>query len=93
MRDPLAVATRMSKLDSHPGCNSLLLSTTKVSLLVLPFMLATPSAVYGYVDPGTGSFLYQAAYVAFLGAAFYVRKMLNRFCGKRNKTRSGSNAK
>jgi hypothetical protein len=52
-------------------------------LLCLPLVLATPSKAYGYADPGTGAFLYQAAYAAFLGATFYLRKVLNRFWGKR----------
>jgi hypothetical protein len=61
---------------------NLLLSTTKVFLLFLPLMLATPSSAYGYADPGTGAFLYQAVYAAFLGGVFYLRKMLDRFWPK-----------
>lgn len=37
-----------------------------LALLVLPLLLATPSKAYGYADPGTGAFLYQAAYAVFL---------------------------
>ena len=51
--------------------------------LLLPLILATPSRAYGYADPGTGAFIYQAAYAAFLGGTFYLRKFLNRFFGKR----------
>jgi hypothetical protein len=54
-----------------------------VFLLFVPLILASPAKVYGYADPGTGAFLYQAAYAAFLGATFYLRKVLNRFWGKR----------
>jgi hypothetical protein len=55
----------------------------RVFLLLVPLILASPSKAYGYADPGTGAFLYQAAYAAFLGATFYLRKALNRFWGKR----------
>ena len=51
--------------------------------LLLPLILVTPSRAYGYADPGTGTFIYQAAYAAFLGGTFYLRKFLNRFFGKR----------
>ncbi len=47
-------------------------------LLLLPLLLATPSKAFGYADPGTGSFVYQAVYAAFLGGSFYLRKLLNR---------------
>jgi len=56
----------------------------KASLL-LPLMLATPSKAFGYADPGTGAFIYQAAYAAFLGGSFYLRKMLERFLRRRNR--------
>jgi hypothetical protein len=46
---------------------------------LLALLLALPSKAFGYVDPGTGSFLYQAIYAAVLGGIFYLRKFLNRF--------------
>ncbi len=49
----------------------------KASLLLLPLMLATPRKAFGYADPGTGAFIYQAAYAAFLGGSFYLRKLLD----------------
>ena len=55
------------------------------SLLLLPLLLASPSKAYGYVDPGSGSFVYQAIYAACIGGAFYFRKFLGRIFGKRNK--------
>jgi len=51
---------------------------TKALLLWLPLMLVSPSTAFGYADPGTGAFLYQAAYAAFLGGVYYLRKLLNR---------------
>jgi len=57
----------------------------RVSLLLLPLLLASPSKAYGYVDPGSGSFLYQAIYAVCIGGAFYFRKFLSRILGKRKK--------
>ncbi len=65
--------------------SSLLLPAARLSLLVLPLLLATPSKASAYADPGTGAFLYQAAYAAFLGGTFYFRKLLNRFWPKRKR--------
>jgi hypothetical protein len=64
---------------------SSLLLAANLSLLVLPLLLATPTKALGYADPGTGAFLYQAAYAAFLGGTFYLRKLLNRIWPRRNK--------
>jgi hypothetical protein len=52
-------------------------------LLVTSLLLVTPSQAHGYADPGTGAFIYQAAYAAFLGGTFYLRRLLNRFWKKR----------
>jgi hypothetical protein len=64
---------------------SSLLHIANLLLLVLPLLLATPSKAQGYADPGTGAFIYQAAYAAFLGGTFYLRKILNRLWPRRNK--------
>ena len=45
---------------------------------LLALLLAIPSQAFGYVDPGSGSFIYQAVYAAFIGGIFYLRKFLNR---------------
>ena len=52
-------------------------------LICLPLLLATPSTAHAYADPGTGAFVYQAAYAAFLGGAYYFRKFLDRIFGRR----------
>ena len=49
------------------------------ALCLISLLLALPSRAFGYVDPGTGSFIYQAVYAAFLGGVFYLRKFLSRF--------------
>jgi hypothetical protein len=62
------------------------LTIAKASLFLLPLLplvLTTPSKAYGYTDPGTGAFVYQAAYAAFLGGSFYLRKLLDRIFSKR----------
>ncbi len=51
--------------------------------LLAAVLLATPSRASAYVDPGSGTFVYQAVYAAFLGGAFYFRKVLGRFWRKR----------
>jgi hypothetical protein len=66
---------------TRPGIYTL----TWAFLLLLPLLLATPRQAFGYVDPGSGSFIYQAAYAVFLGGAFYFRKIVQRFFSKRNK--------
>lgn len=47
-------------------------------------LLATPVKAYGYADPGTGAFVYQAAYAAFLGVTFYLRRFLDRVFKRRD---------
>jgi hypothetical protein len=62
---------------------SFLRNITWAFLLFVPLLVGLPSKAYGYADPGTGAFVYQAAYAAFLGGTFYLRKLLNRIWGKR----------
>lgn len=54
-----------------------------ILLVVLPLLLSTPAKAYGYADPGSGAFIYQACYAAFLGGTFYLRKLLDRVWKKR----------
>lgn len=44
------------------------------SLLII--LLATPQPARAYVDPGTGSMLWQMAAAAVIGSLFYVKKIL-----------------
>ena len=55
----------------------------KVVLLWLPLLLASPGTAFGYADPGSGAFIYQAAYAVFLGGAYYVRTFLNKIWPRR----------
>jgi hypothetical protein len=52
------------------------------ALALLVFITCTPTKAYGYADPGTGTFVYQAVYAAFIGGAFYFRKLIQRLRGK-----------
>jgi hypothetical protein len=52
---------------------------------LLALLLASPARVFGYIDPGSGSFIYQVVYAAFLGGVFSLRKFLNRIFHKRDK--------
>ena len=67
-----------------------LTTIARALLLMAPLMLATPSRASAYADPGTGAFVYQAAYAAFLGGSFYLRKLLERFLPKRKKDTSSA---
>lgn len=60
-------------------------AVSRLCLLLLPLLLATPSKASAYTDPGTGAFVYQAAYAMFLGGTFYLRRFLNRFWKKKDK--------
>lgn len=57
----------------------------EVLLILTPLLAATPSRAYGYADPGTGAYLYQAIYAAIIGGAFYFRRFVYRFWRKRDK--------
>jgi hypothetical protein len=71
--------------------NDRFLTIAKALLLLVPLMLASPVRASAYADPGTGAFVYQAAYAAFLGGSFYLRKFLDRFfSGRRKNTFSRS---
>ena len=65
------------------SCSNRPASIVGVVLLAIALLLSSPSRAFGYADPGTGAFLYQAAYAAFIGGAFYFRKFLNRVFRKR----------
>lgn len=58
-------------------------SIVMMLLVCVPLLLVSPAKGYGYADPGTGAFVYQTLYAAFLGGTFYLRKFLNRYWGKR----------
>ena len=59
------------------------LLAARTVVLLLPLLLATPSKAYGYIDPGAGAFIYQAAYAAVLGGSFYLKKLLDRVLQRR----------
>jgi hypothetical protein len=64
--------------------NNWLQGAVLAGMMLLAILLAMPAKAYGYTDPGTGTFAYQAVYAAFIGGSFYIRKFLKRFFGKRS---------
>jgi hypothetical protein len=68
---------------THSNHKSLLLVLTQTLFVLVPLVLASPSKAFGYADPGTGAFVYQAAYAIFLGGSFYLRRLLDRVFRKR----------
>ena len=62
------------------------LIAVRLLFLCLPLLLISPVKAYGYADPGTGAFIYQAVYAAFLGGMFYFRRLLDRIWRKRGKS-------
>jgi hypothetical protein len=67
----------------NTNAQTALSALTKALLLWLPIVLVSPSTAFGYTDPGTGAFVYQAAYAVFLGGTYYLRKFLDRVFRKR----------
>jgi hypothetical protein len=70
-------------MTSRKTTQTLSLKLTKAFLLLIPLLLVSPAKAYGYADPGSGAFIYQAAYAAFLGGTFYLRRFLDRVFRRR----------
>ncbi|MCZ2155081.1 MAG: hypothetical protein LC114_14465 [Bryobacterales bacterium] len=62
------------------SCDRLRGST--LALLVV-IALITPASAFAYVDPGTGTVLWQLLLGMLVGVGFYSRKILGWFTGKR----------
>lgn len=45
---------------------------TVLALVILVY-LASPSPIYAYLDPGTGSFIFQLVIAGLAGAAFVIK--------------------
>ncbi len=59
------------------------LGALAAGITAIPLLLAVPTKAFGYTDPGTGTFAYQAMYAAFIGGTFYLRRFVKRFFNKR----------
>ena len=68
---------------------SVLRYSFKLSMLCLAVFVATAQPAYSYIDPGTGSMIWQLIASAFIGMAFYFRRFIaGVFCKfKRNDDR------
>lgn len=51
--------------------------------LLVTIALITPASAFAYVDPGTGTVLWQLLLGLVVGVGFYSRKILGWFTGKR----------
>jgi hypothetical protein len=79
-------------MPSLPSRTALLKNSVRLILFCLPLLLATPSKAQAYTDPGTGAFVFQAAYAAFLGGTYYFRKFLDRVWRRRSSQESSTGA-
>ena len=70
-------------MTSNTSGKSIAFKLTKALLLWVPLLLVSPSKAFAYADPGTGAFVYQAAYALFLGGTYYLRRLLDRLWRKR----------
>lgn len=50
--------------------------------MIIALLLAAPSAAYGYTDPGTGVFLYQAMVATLVGVGWTARRFVGRLLGR-----------
>ena len=53
-------------------------SLASLALVAMVVLLASPSHLFGYTDPGTGAFLYQAVYAACIGGVAEPHRVLTR---------------
>jgi hypothetical protein len=60
------------------------INAAMAALMLVVLLMCAPTKAFGYADPGTGTYVYQAVYAAFIGGAFYFRKFLQRFRSKRS---------
>jgi hypothetical protein len=81
----VGLAGKRRKMTSNSKTQPLALKLVRALLLWIPLLLVVPAKAYGYADPGTGAFLYQAAYAAFLGGTFYLRRLLDRLWRRRTR--------
>ena len=66
-----------------PSSHKIPAAVWRILLCCGALLLASPGKAYGYADPGTGALVYQAAYAAFLGGTFYLRRFLDRLFKRR----------
>ena len=50
--------------------------TFKITMLCVAVFIATAQPAYSYIDPGTGSMIWQLLVSAFIGMSFYFRKAI-----------------
>lgn len=71
--------TQPNKKGVYKGYSSLLLGlqySLKISVLCFAIFTATAQPAYCYIDPGSGSMIWQLIVSAFIGMSFYFRKSI-----------------
>jgi hypothetical protein len=53
-------------------------------MMTAVLLVGLPVYAYGYTDPGTGAFLYQAFFATLMGLVWTGRKMMRRVFDRRN---------
>lgn len=61
-------------------------TNTKVILNVILVFLLFPKPAYAYIDPGTGSYLFQLLIAGFLGGTFFLKTAIKKIKGFFNGT-------
>jgi hypothetical protein len=72
-------------MTTNANGKSLFLTFLNALLLWTALVMVSPAKAFGYVDPGSGSFIYQAVYAAFLGGVYYFRRLLDKIWGRKRK--------
>ena len=62
--------------------NQMLTSALLAVVALAVLLTCAPTKAYGYTDPGTGTYMVQAVYAAFIGGVFYFRKLVQKIRGK-----------
>ena len=57
---------------------------SKLGTVVVVLAVGLPVSAYGYTDPGTGTFLYQAFFATIMGLMWTGRKVMRRVFSRRN---------
>lgn len=67
---------RLDKNNNKIGIFKVLRYSVKLSILCSAVIIATAQPAYCYIDPGSGSMIWQLLLSAFIGMAFYFRKFI-----------------
>jgi hypothetical protein len=72
-------------IKGHLSITSGLRYSVKLTILCSAVLIATAQPAYSYIDPGTGSMIWQLIVSAFIGMSFYFRKSISGILSKLKK--------